>query len=111
MVLKCSVDPNQSQQTPDGVQHTPNHPDIPTNMGVQIRQTEFTHTVVDENNKPLVNSPTTSDVRIEIPADPNVLETLAKGSDENSVTWFAAFWIRMIKKAAKLGWNVVAKKS
>ena len=104
------MDPNQ-QNVPDGVTHVPTQPDIPSDQGVQVRQSEFTAQVVDDHNKPLTSSPATSHITIEIPADSGVLETLSKGPDENSVTWYASYWLRMVKKAAAKGWGVVTRKS
>lgn len=46
-------------------------------------------------------------ITITIPASPEQLEDWSKGDPENSLTWFAFFWIRMIKKAFAHGWKVV----
>lgn len=44
---------------------------------------------------------------ITIPSDPATLTTTAKGDTSNSLTWMAAFWLRMIKKAFHKHWNVI----
>ncbi|MFC1649436.1 hypothetical protein ACFL2C_01810 [Patescibacteria group bacterium] len=108
------MDNSQTQPAPESVDQIPQQPSMSQeaiNRGVQVRQVEFTEKVVDENNKPLTSSPATTDVTIEIPAEKSVLETLAKGSEESAVTWFASFWLRMLRKAAHFGWGVVSRKS
>jgi hypothetical protein len=46
-------------------------------------------------------------ITITVPATPQQLEDWSKGSPDNALTWFAFFWIRMIKKALFHGWRVV----
>lgn len=41
------------------------------------------------------------------PADPATLSAMSKGSDTNSSTWFAWYWLRAIKKAIHLGLRIV----
>ncbi|MEK7061518.1 MAG: hypothetical protein AAB954_02555, partial [Patescibacteria group bacterium] len=48
-------------------------------------------------------------IKITIPRQPVELEQLSKGSISDSITWFAAFWIRMIKKAIYYGYNIFVK--
>lgn len=45
---------------------------------------------------------------VSVPSDDQtVLASQAKGSTNSSVTWLAAYWLRLIKKALLYGWNVV----
>ncbi len=108
------MDPNKPSDLPQDINQVPSQPDVPQNIseqGVVVRQTEFREQVVNDDNKPLTSSPSTSTINIEIPAEREVLETLSKGHVENAVTWLANFWLRMIKKATRLGWGITVKKS
>jgi hypothetical protein len=73
---------------------------------VQPVLTQFKSQVKSDQGKPLIQSPATATTTITLPADQNQLTTLAKGSISNSITWFAAFWLRMIKKAIHFGWRI-----
>lgn len=53
----------------------------------------------------------TSAKTIMVPTDdPIALTTQSKGDTSNSLTWWAAYWLRMLKKALINGWNVVYAK-
>lgn len=68
----------------------------------------FRKQVKTDSGKPLIEtSPTSGKIKITIPKSQVELETLSKGSVSDSITWFAAFWIRMIKKAIHFGWELV----
>lgn len=67
---------------------------------------QFTKQVSD-SGKPLIQTPATSQVTVKLPADSPTLTNLSKGSVENAITWFANFWLRMIKKALYFGWKIV----
>ena len=69
----------------------------------------FTQVVKGNNGKPLIQTPKTADVTIEIPNDQETLTSLAKGKVSDSITWFAAFWLRVIKKALYFGWRLIFK--
>jgi hypothetical protein len=69
--------------------------------------TQFTKQVKSDGGQPLIGSLATQKVSIQIPSDQRQLTTLSKGSISDSITWFAAFWIRMIKKATHFGWRII----
>ena len=69
--------------------------------------TQFTKQVKSDGRQPIIQSPATQKVSIQIPSDQTQLTPLSKGSISDSITWFAAFWIRMIKKAIHFGWRIV----
>lgn len=71
--------------------------------------TQFRAQVKSDTGQPLIQSPQTQVVAIQIPADQAQLMTTSKGSVANSLTWLAVFWLRMIKKALHFGWKVVKK--
>lgn len=54
-----------------------------------------------------VSDDNTNVVSITVPATPQQLEDWAKGSPDNSLTWMAFYWIRMIKKALMHGYRVM----
>src|SRR3989339_1303993 len=70
----------------------------------------FQKQVKSDSGKPLLESFSTSEkIKITIPKSPVELEQLSKGSISDSITWFAAFWIRIIKKAIYYGYNIFVK--
>ena len=77
--------------------------------GIKPTQTQFTAKVTDDTGKPMITSPATQNVTVTIPAAPTQLLNWSKGSPAESITWFASFWLRVIKKALHFGWKVVMK--
>jgi len=59
----------------------------------------------------VATSPANAPQTITIPADPAQLTTLAKGNPVNAITWFANFWLRIIKKALSLGSSIMTSQS
>ncbi len=94
------------------VKEIPETPEIPQYLekgGVSVTPTQFTTKVTDDSGKPLVQAPATQVVTITIPTTQQQLDDWSKGSPDDSLTWFAMFWLRMIKKAFYFGWRVVTK--
>lgn len=50
-------------------------------------------------------------VSIQIPTTQDQLENWSHGAPTNALTWFAAFWLRLIKKALHFGWRIIGKVS
>jgi hypothetical protein len=48
-------------------------------------------------------------VSIQIPSTQEQLEEWSHGSPKNALTWFATFWLRLIKKALHFGWRIIGK--
>jgi hypothetical protein len=97
---------------PSEVKEVPETPEIPPHIeraGVSSSVTSFTAKVTDDSGKSMVQSPANQVVTITLPSEPAQLEALAKGNPLNAVTWFARFWLRMIKKALHFGWKIVTK--
>ena len=63
--------------------------------------------VGSQSAQPASSTPAAPTITITIPASPQQLEDWSKGSPEDSITWFAFYWIRMIKKAFFYGWRVI----
>ncbi len=94
------------------VEQIPESPVIPAHLekgGVSPRATQFTAQVGDDKGAPLIQTPQSS-VTITLPSDEVSLKTLSKGSITSAITWFALFWLRMVKKALHFGWRVDVKK-
>ena len=98
---------------PEGVEERPEGvPEVPTELekvGVKPTPSQVTAQVTDDKGRQLIQAPATQVVTIQIPAPQAQLADWSKGSPSASLTWFAAFWIRMVKKALHFGWRVVTK--
>lgn len=70
---------------------------------------QFKKQVTGDKGQPLIQTPAAQTITITLPSDQSQLTTLAKGSVSDSLTWFAAFWLRMIKKALHFGWHLLKK--
>lgn len=75
--------------------------------GAQAVKTQFTAQVTDDTGVQLIQSPATQAVTITIPATAQQLDDWSHGAADESLTWLAAFWLRIIKKALHFGWKVV----
>jgi len=82
-------------------------PELERGAKMQQVQSQFKAKVSDDSGKPLIQTPPT--VTIQIPASQTQLDTWSKGNPENAITWFAVFWIRLIKKAIHFGWRMIKK--
>jgi hypothetical protein len=70
---------------------------------------QFKAQVKTDKGQSLIQSFSGRDISITLPKTPQNLDELAKGSISDSITWFAAFWLRMIKKAIHFGWQLIQK--
>lgn len=69
----------------------------------------FKSQVVSDKGQPLIQTPPAQVITVQPPYSQTVLTNQAKGSKSASLTWFSAFWLRMIKKAIHFGWRVIGK--
>ena len=100
----------EKSATPEGVKEVPESLEIPPHIereGVSPTQTQVTAQVTDDKGQGLIQTPASQNVTIQIPATEDQLEDWSHGSPSSSLTWFAAFWLRLIKKAIHFGWKVV----
>lgn len=95
------------------VTERPDDIEVPKALKKDIEKVEtaFTATVKDDKGKPIVQGPGDKKVVISIPSDQPTLQTQAKGKPGDSLTWFARFWLRMIKKAIHFGKKIVIKQA
>jgi hypothetical protein len=84
-------------------------PELERGGQVQSVPSQFQAKVTDDNGKPLIHTPQAKTVTIQIPASQGELESWSKGNSENAITWFAVFWIRLIKKGLHFGWRMIKK--
>jgi len=85
-------------------------PESLSKTGIEKVETAYKATVQDDQGSPIVQTPATKQISIQIPQDVDSLESSAKGKISSSLTWFGRFWLRMIKKALFLGKKVEVKK-
>jgi hypothetical protein len=71
--------------------------------------TAFKHQVTGNAGQNLITTPQNQTIAITLPTQQEQLTQAAKGSVDDSSTWFAAFWLRLIKKAVHFGWQIISK--
>ena len=71
--------------------------------------TVFKAQVMDDQGRPLIETPENKEITIEIPHSQLQLQTQAKGSIDEAASWFASFWLRLIEKATILGGKITHK--
>jgi hypothetical protein len=74
---------------------------------VQPIPSQFKGQVANDQGQPLIQTPQSQVVTITLPKDPEVLEIEAKGEIDETSTWSASWWLRLIKKAYLFGWKIV----
>ena len=93
------------------ITYTPEAPKISENLtretGVEKVETAFTANIKDDAGKPLVQTPQTQAVAIQVPAPQVQLAQTAKGPKDEALTWWALFWVRAIQKAIHFGRKVL----
>lgn len=84
-------------------------PETLQQSGVQVVQKNFKQQIKDDHGMPLVQTPPAKVITITPPSDTDTLIIQAKGDTTSSLTWLAAFWLRIIKKASLFGWKIIGK--
>ena len=106
-------DQEPQPQVPEGIEQREEEMPEPTpelqEMGVRKVPGQVTAQVVDDTGAQLIQAPATQVVTITIPASAQQLDDWSKGSPSESLTWFAFFWLRLIKKAIHFGWRIVTR--
>ncbi len=115
---KSSMEPERKEPTPqipEGAQRREDEMPEPTSepkeVGVQSVPSQVTVPTVDNMGAQLIQTPATQSATITIPATQQQLDDWSKGSPSDSLTWFAFFWLRLIKKALHFGWRVLMRGS
>ena len=84
-------------------------PETLQQSGMKVVQKNFKAQVNDDKGAPLIQTPPTQVITVNLPSDQATLTKQAGGSVASSITWLAAFWLRVIKKAMHFGWRIVGK--
>ncbi len=104
--------PERGSAKPPEVVTPPEQVEIPEHIekvtGVRAVPAQFTKQVQDDQGRPVISTPQNQVITITLPQDQAVLATQAKATTDDSLTWFAAFWLRIFKKALHFGWKIVA---
>lgn len=108
-----ATSPEISSESPKIVEHDNNAEFVVDEAlkgaGVQSVQKTFKSQIQDDKGASVIQTPPTTVVSISPPSDSVTLGQQAKGDTTNALTWFAAFWIRILKKALHFGWKIVGK--
>jgi hypothetical protein len=84
-------------------------PETLQSSGVKVIQKNFKAQVKDDKGVPVIQTPPTQVITtVQPPSDTVTLTQQAKGDKELSLTWLAAFWLRIIKRALHFGWRIVS---
>ncbi len=84
-------------------------PELERGGHAQPVPSQFKAQVSDDSGKPLIQTPQNQTITIQVPATQSQLEEWSKGNPENAITWFAVFWIRLIKKGLHFSWRMIKK--
>ena len=82
-------------------------PETLQSSGVKVVQKNFKAQVKNDKGQTVISTPPTQVISITPPSDDATLLAWSKGDMTSAMTWLAAFWIRIIKKAMHFGWQVV----
>lgn len=82
-------------------------PETLQSSGVKVVQKNFKAQVKNNQGQPVISTPPTQIISVTPPSDDATLLAWSKGDTTSAMTWLAAFWLRIIKKAVHFGWQVV----
>lgn len=100
--------PKDVEVRPDDIEVAPH---IERATGIKSTPSQFTAQVQDDQGQPIMHSPSNKQVTITLPTTQTNLQHWSGGKITESVTWFALYWLRMLKKAAGNGWKVFTSTS
>lgn len=110
-VDQTPLQPGAERTRQEVVEKIPEDMEVPAHIerdtGAQATPSVFSQQVQDDQGQQLIQTPQSQQVTIHIPADDVQLQDAAKGDPKNTKTWSGKYWLRMLKKAIKHGWNYV----
>mgnify|MGYP006961835535 CR=1 FL=1 len=112
MTTTPEIEKPQLQPQEGVVKEIPEMPEVPVNLeeqGVAATPNQISVQVTDDQGIPPIQTPAVQTVTITIPTNQQQLADWSKGLPGDSLTWFALFWLRMIKKAVFYGWKIITK--
>ncbi len=74
--------------------------------GVQVVPTQFTKQITDDQGQPLITTPQSAETVVEIPFPEADLVKSSQGEIEDSRTWLARFFLRLLAQAKHFHWRV-----
>lgn len=102
----------RGKEIPEVVER-PEVPEIPASVerrtGISVRPQHFSAPPMRHKGQQVFTTPQTQTVSIQLPADQGQIKGWASGPVTSALTWFARFWLRIIKKAHHFGWRIVGK--
>jgi len=104
--MSARAEAEQTQPGLDEVKTIPQTIEIPEHIekgGVTPVQHQVTAQVTDDSGQPLIQSPATQNITVQIPATDDQLTDWSKGDISESLTWYGMFWLRIKLKALALG--------
>ncbi len=80
--------------------------EIEAHEGVKRTVSQFGAKVTDDSGNNIIQSQANQNITITIPTDDSTLQSQSKGNADDSSTWLAVFFKRLLLKAKYFGWNV-----
>jgi len=113
MTITPELEPPNTQPKPE----TPTQQGEPPKEMPAVEEHGVTHTpgqlvaqaLQDAGNQQQSQTQSPQVVTITVPATTQQLDDWSKGSPDNSITWLAFYWIRMVKKAFFHGYRVITQ--
>lgn len=102
----------ETQVTPEDVGKKPEKVEVPAQIereGVPSATTPTPSQATDDTSTQDDQAQATQGVSIQIPTSQDELENWSHGAPTNALTWFANFWLRLIKKALHFGWRIIGR--
>lgn len=96
------IEERAEEATPLNIERKEVATPTPSNFSAQV--------YIDPGNSPTITTPQSQNITITIPDTPESLKLQTRGSDEDSKTWVAYFFIRLINQARLLGNKIVVQK-
>src|SRR3990170_5529618 len=90
----------------------PEKPETVPEMGETVAKPQVIQTppsATDDAGGASIQTVKAKAVTVTLPASIQQLDDWSKGDPQNALTWFAAFWLRLIKRAIHFGWKIVMK--
>ena len=108
--MPISPEKEPRPQIPEGVvERQEEFPEIVEKSGARRTPAQLKAQVTDDKGKQMIQTPQAQSITIQLPATQKQLFDWSHGSITSSLTWFANFWLRLIKKAIHYGWKIIGR--
>ncbi|OGM19886.1 hypothetical protein A2686_01440 [Candidatus Woesebacteria bacterium RIFCSPHIGHO2_01_FULL_38_10] len=114
MVVTPEIEKKSQIPSPEGViKEVSRIPEVPPGIegpsDIQATQMQPAQPVTDDATRVTTQSSVAGQT-VQVPVTQSLLALWAKGDPGSSLTWFASFWLRMIKKAISFGKKIVFRR-